>query len=150
MLANKTVILYFRDRLIAAGYPSKLGYNVPDFAKDPKNKVNCELWLSNGESQMWENTETPIESGALVECYIYRTRKPADSDGQWYEDVENVLNALADNKQERDRKGEIWWDSRIIPVDFVSPLKRWNNSSEYAAKFLCARIDLEVNFLTNL
>lgn len=150
MPANKKVILYFRDRLRASGYDAKLGYNVPDFAKAPKDKVAIELWLSNGESQMWENTQNPLEVSALIECYVYKVRVPADDDGQWYDDVEEVLNSIADNPQERDQAGKVWWDNRIIPVDFVSPLKRWNNSSEYAAGFLCARIDLPIKFLTNI
>ena len=148
MSANKDVILFFRDRMSAAGYNSKLGYDVPDFAKAPKDGINIELWLSNGESQMWENTEIPIEAAALIECYVYKVREKEDADGKWYDDVENILNILASSKQDRPNRGEIWWDSRTIPIDFVSPLKRWNNSSEYAAVFLCARIDLPINYLT--
>lgn len=150
MGANKKVILYFRDRMRDAGYESKLGYNVPDFAKAPKNKISIELWISNGESQMWENTEIPLEAAALIECYVYRVRNSSDNEGQWYDDVEEVLNTLAENKQVRPQSGKVWWDNRIIPVDFVSPLKRWNNSSEYGAGFLCARIDLQINYLTNI
>lgn len=133
-----------------AGYSSKLGYDVPDFAKAPKSGINIELWLSNGESQMWENTEIPIETSALIECYIYRVKTDKDKDGQWYDDVETALNALVHNDYERPLKDKIWWDSRAIPIDFVSPLKRWNNASEYSAGFICARIDLQINFHTNI
>lgn len=151
MSANKTVILYFRDRMVAAGYPTKLGFVVPDFAKYAKNQIACELWLTNGESQFWENTHKAISAECTIECYLYRVRKEAeDNEGLWYDECEEGLNVLTDNKLERVRAGEIWWDNRIVPTDFASPLKRWNNSSEYAANFLVARIDLPISFLTNI
>lgn len=150
MSPNQIVILYFRDRLIEAGFETILGYIAPDLGRGGSSDIKCELWLTNGEGQMWQNTETPIETSALIECYIYRTRIDADKEGQWYADVEQVRNALALNKQGRPQEGKLWWDNRIIPTDFTSPLKRWNNSSEYSPGFLCARIDLQVNYLKTI
>lgn len=150
MTPDQIVILYFRDRLRAAGYECNLGYVQPDLGRATNEDIQCELWLTNGEGQMWENTETPIETSALIECYIFRTVIEEDKEGQWYSDVVGVRNVLASNKQDRAQMGKIWWDNRIVPTDFVSPLKRWNNSSEYSPGILCARIDLPVNYLKTL
>ena len=151
MSANRTVILYFRDRMNDAGYDAKLGFNVPDFARSLSGKIGIELWLSNGEFPFWQNQKSSLEPNGLIECYVYRTRSPDDdSEGLWYDDVEGALNALTDNDENRDKQNKLWWDNEIVSVDFVSPLKRWNNASEYAAKFICARIDLPIHFLTNI
>lgn len=150
MNPNQIVILYFRDRLREAGYACDLGYVAPDLGHATDSNIRCEIWLTNGEGQMWQNTETPISSGALIECYIYRTRLDSDKDGQWYADCGQVLDVLASNKADRAKQGKIWWDNTIIPTDFVSPLKRWNNSSEYSPGVLCARIDLQINYLKTL
>lgn len=146
MSANKEVILYFRDRLQAQGVNAALGYTVPDFARGDKG-ISCELWFTDGEAQMWQNTETPLEKKAMIECYVFRRITAEDVDGKWYDDVDDVMNILADNDPNRPKAGKIWWDNTIIMTDFASPLKRWNNSSEYSAGYLCARIDLEINYL---
>ncbi len=151
MGANRTVVLYFRDRMTAAGYYTELGFRVPDFAKSASEDVKIEIWLTDGEEQMWQNTRTPLESRALIECYVYRIRiADEDREGRWYDDVEDAVNALCDNPEDRVSSGQVWWDNEIIDIDFVSPLKRWNNSSEHAANFLCARIDLKASFLNNI
>lgn len=146
-MKTKDVILYFRDRMKAAGYDSRLGYNVPDFARDNKSKLSVELWLSDGTAQTWENTETPLENTALIECYVFRSRVDADNEGQWYEDVQNTLNELLRNNPDRPYSDEVWWDNMTHNIDYVSPLKRWNNALEYAPNFLVARIDLNINYL---
>jgi hypothetical protein len=134
-----------------AGYNAALGYNIPDFAHY-KNKtgMNCEIWLTNSEAQFWQNTARAISIEATIECYLFRVRKPEDEEGLWYDECEAALNALADNKLERVRAAEVYWDNKIVPTDFASPLKRWNNSSEYAPGFLVARIDLPISYMTNI
>ena len=150
MRPSQTVIKYFLDKMNDAGYDARLGYDVPDFAKSPKDKIMCELWLTNAEAHEWENTEIPIHQEDTLECYVYRYRVADDSLGQWYSDVEDALDALTDNADGRTHEAKLWWDDGIVSIDRASPLKRWNNSSHYSAGFLCARIDLPIKYLRTI
>lgn len=133
-----------------AGYAASIGYSVPDFAKAPKDNILCELWLTNGEAHTWENTQIALHAEDTIECYLYRYRVNADTDGQWYSDVDDALDALTDNAEGRTYEDKLWWDDSVIDIDRASPLKRWNNSSHYSAGFLCARIDLPVKYLRTI
>ena len=151
MRASQTVIRYFLDKMNDAGYDARIGYDVPDFAKAPKDKIMCELWLTNGEAHTWENTQTALEAEDTIECYIYRYRDTVeDVNGKWYSDVDDALDALTDDAVGRTYQADLWWNDSVIDIDRASPLKRWNNSSHYSAGFLCARIDLPVKYLRDI
>ena len=149
MSAHRTIINYFLERMAGAGFNASLGYVQPDLGRAKKD-ICVELWLSNGEDETWENTELPIHDSALIECYVFRKRNAEDESGQWYDDVQIAKETLVKNSQDRQHADKLWWDSTIILTDYTSPLKQWNNSMSYSPGTLCARIDLQIKFLSNL
>jgi hypothetical protein len=150
--AERYVAQYFVDRMNAAGYDARLGYDVPDFGRKvgTDNKVQCEIWLSTGIYKEWENNEYPVEVEDTIECYIYLFKGSSHVAGDWYDACSTAIRALTRNTENRTKKDKLWWDNKEVKIDRTSPLKRWDGMTETSSGFLVALIELPIEFLTTI
>ena len=151
MSPQRSALMYFVNRMKAAGYNAQIGDEVPALARCPKNgEMLVELWLTDGQQKHYENSKKSIDFSDTIECYAFRESKPEDADGLWYDDIQDVYDALTDNDQDRPHQKHIWWDGKTSSIDRVAPLKNWDNGTSYSSDFKCVRIDLPIDYLRGL
>lgn len=151
MSPQRSAIMYFVNRLKAAGYDAQLGAEVPALARAPGDgSILCELWLTDGQITHHERGSYAWDFADTIELYAFRGSKTDDAQGLWLDDIQEVYDVLTYNPEDRPNRQFIWWDGETSSIDRVAPLKNWDNGVSYSADFKVVRIDLNINYLRGL
>ena len=151
MSPQRSALMYFVNRMRAAGYNAQIGDEVPALERAPKNgEILVELWLTDGQAAHKENETFVSGFSDTIECYAFREKKSEDKEGLWLDDIQAVYDALTYNPQDRPQQEYIWWDGKTSNIDRVAPLKNFDNGTSYSTGFKCVRIDLPIDYLRGL
>jgi hypothetical protein len=151
MSPQRSALMYFVNRMKAAGYNAQIGDEVPALARCPKNgEILIELWLTDGQAEHLQNDTVASKFFDTIECYAFRESKPDDKTGLWYDDIQAVYDALTYNDQDRDKQEYILWDGKTSNIDRVAPLKNFDNGTSYSTGFKVVRIDLPIDYYRGL
>lgn len=143
--APRKVLFDFTEKMEAAGFPSFLGDEQPDFGRALK-KPWCELWFSDGAYKEYENSEYPVQINDVVECYLIAPKSSTQDGWEWLDTCDTALNSLVRIPLDSERNEFLKWDNETIGIDRTSPLKRWDGSLENSAMYRVALISLPIEF----